>query len=36
MTQDRAISKSAMTIPRSGGSKVGTLGHDVGHISFPI
>ena len=36
MTQDHAVSKSIVVTPRSGGSNVGTRGHDVGNISFPI
>ena len=35
MTQDRAVSKSVVTL-RSGGSNMGTREHDAGHISFPI
>ena len=36
MTQDRAVSKSDVVTPRSGGSNVRMRGHDAGHISFPI
>ena len=28
--------KSVVITPRSGGSNVGTRGHDAGHLSFPI
>ena len=36
MTQDRAVNKSDVTTPRSGGGNVGTREHDAGHLSFPI
>ena len=36
MTQDHAASESAMATPRSRGGNLGTRGHDVGHLSFPI
>ena len=36
MTQDRAVSKNVVVTLRSGGSNVGTRGHDASHISFPI
>ena len=35
MTQDCEDGKGAMAAPRSGGSNMGTRGHDAGHLSFP-
>ena len=36
MTQDRAVSKSVVVTPRSGGGNMRIRGHDAGHLSFPI
>ena len=36
MTQDRAVSKSVVATPRSGGGNVGTRGRDASHLSFLI
>ena len=33
---DRAVSKSVVATPRSGGGNMGMQGHDVAHLSFPI
>ena len=36
MTQDCEVVKGVMEAPRSGGSNMGTRGHDAYHLSFPI
>ena len=36
MTQDHEASEGVVATPRSGGSNMGTRGHDTGHLSFPI
>ena len=34
--QEREASKSVVATPRSGGSNLGTRGHNASHLSFPI